>query len=190
MSRGNFPRADKLLHRLGQFQEPDRVRNMRPTLADDLRDLFLRSIKVVHKRKVARRLFDRIEIGALDVFDNGELKRLRVVRFDHGNWHVVKARALRGAPPSLAGDDFEVVALERANDDRLNDASLADGCGKLVELIIREQPPRVSWIGLQVLDWRTTGFTPAVGNGGFVTDIANQRSKTASQSRVICHRRS
>jgi hypothetical protein len=43
---------------------------------------------------------------------------------------------------------------------------------------------------LQVLDWRTTGFTPAVGNGGFVTDIANQRSKTASQSRVICHRRS
>jgi hypothetical protein len=43
---------------------------------------------------------------------------------------------------------------------------------------------------LQLFDRRTTRFAPGIGNGSFVTDVADQRSKTASQSRVIRHRRS
>ncbi len=99
---------------------------MRPALADNLRDFLLRAIEIVHKRKITGRLLDWIEIGALHVFDDGVLKRLRIVRFDDCNRHVVKTRALRRAPSPLPGDDLEVVALQRAHDNRLNDAALAD----------------------------------------------------------------
>jgi hypothetical protein len=43
---------------------------------------------------------------------------------------------------------------------------------------------------LQIFNRRATGFTPAVGDGHFVAYIADQRSKTSSQSRMIRHRRS
>ena len=38
---GNFARAHQLLHGLGQLEQSNRVRDMRPALADDLRDLVL-----------------------------------------------------------------------------------------------------------------------------------------------------
>src|SRR5476649_1797664 len=37
----------------------------------------------IYQRQIAGRLFDRIQISALHVFDDGEFERLRVGRLDH-----------------------------------------------------------------------------------------------------------
>src|SRR5262245_21091127 len=190
MPRRDFAGTYQLLYRLRQLQEPDCVCDVRPTFADDLRDFLLRAIEIVHQRKITSRFLDRIEVGALYVFDDGVFKRLGVVCFDDCNRHVVELRALGRTPPPFPSDYFEVVTFERAYDDWLDNTTLTNRCGELLKFIIGEQPSWVAWIWLQLFDRRTTRFAPDIGNGSFVPDVADQRSKTASQSRVIRHRRS
>ena len=154
--------ADKLaglhqrLHRLGQLEQPHHVRHMRPALADDLRDLVLAVVEFIHQRQIARRLFDRIEIGALHVLDDGEFERLRVSRFHHRDRHFVQAGALRRAPAPLTGDDLEPVGLAAngAHYDRLDDAALANRLGQLVEFGLGESAARVARIGFEIFDRR------------------------------------
>ena len=185
-----FARAHQRLHRLGQFEQPHHVRHMRPALADDLRHFVLAVIELFHQRQIAARLFDRVEVGALHVFDDGEFQRLPVGRFHHDDRHVVLIGALRRAPAPLAGDDLEaVVARGLAHDDRLDDAVLADRGGKLVELGVGKGAARVARIGFQVFDRRAPRLARRIGRLAFLADIADQRSKAASQSRMIRHRR-
>ena len=108
MSGGKLARPDQRLHRRRQFQQPHRVRDMAAALADDARNIFLRIIELISERLVAGRFFHRIEIGALDVFDDRHLQRFAVVRFDDDNRHVVQRGALRSTPSPFAGDDFEM----------------------------------------------------------------------------------
>ena len=99
---------------------------MGPALADDLCNLILRAVEIVHQRKIAACLLDRIEIGALHIFDDGIFERLRIICFHHCDWYVMQAGTLRCAPSSLTGDNFEIITLQRAYDNRLNDSSFAD----------------------------------------------------------------
>src|SRR5262245_3426547 len=94
--------------------------------ADYLRHVFLCPIEIVHQREIAACLLARIEIRTLYIFDNGIFERLRVICFHHSDRHVMQARTLRGAPSPLSGDDLEVIALECAHHDRLNDATLTN----------------------------------------------------------------
>ncbi len=136
------------LHRFRQFQQPQRVGDIAAALADDLRNLVLAVAEFVHQRAIAFRLFERIEIGALDVLDDRELQRLGVGRFDDDDGHFVQAGALRRAPAAFAGDDLVSVdgAADRARDDRLDDAALAQRSDKFVELGIGESAPRIAAI--------------------------------------------
>ena len=106
-------------------------------------------LNCVDQRLIAGRLFERIEVGALHVLDDGEFERLRVGRLDHDDRHVVQAGALRRAPAPLAGDDLELVrrAAHGAHDDRLDDAALADRGGQLVEFGLGEGAARIARIG-------------------------------------------
>src|SRR5476649_1797665 len=63
----------------------------------------------IYQRQIAGRLFDRIQISALHVFDDGEFERLRVGRLDHRNRHLVQTGTLGCAPSPLAGDRKSVV---------------------------------------------------------------------------------
>src|SRR5262249_59857239 len=127
----------------------------------------------------------RIEIGPLHVFDDGEFQRLRIVRLDDRYRHIMQAGALCCPPPSFAGNDFELSALQCAYDDRLNYPALANRIGQLTELFIRKHATRVPRIRTQIFDRRAARLTSAIRNGGFLADISYQRSQTASQSRVI-----
>ena len=51
---------------------------MAATLADDLGDVVLRVIELVGERLIAARLFQRIEIAALDVLDDRQFERFGV----------------------------------------------------------------------------------------------------------------
>src|SRR5262245_64287129 len=99
---------------------------MRPALADDTGDVVLAVAELLHKRLVAHGLFERIEIGALNVLDDGELERFAVVNFKEDHRHVVDAGALRRPPPPLTGNDFVRIgyATHGPRQDRLDDTAL------------------------------------------------------------------
>ena len=58
----------------------------------------------------------------------------------HDDRNFVQAGALRRAPAPLAGDDLVIVRYpaQRAHDDRLNDAALAQRSRKLFKLGVGE----------------------------------------------------
>jgi hypothetical protein len=152
-------------------------------------------LELLHQRQITGRLFDRIQIGALHIFDDGEFERLRVGRFHHRDRHFVQTGALRRAPSPFAGNDFECFALagrlgfRRAHHDRLDDAALLDRERQFGELELLEGAARVARIGMQILNRRPARLARGIGRRRFLRDLAHQRGQAASQSRVIRHRR-
>src|SRR2546425_10287917 len=63
-----------------QIQEPQRVGHSGPATPDFQRNVFLPQAKFVSQSRIALGLFDWIEIGALQVFNQRKLEHLQVVR--------------------------------------------------------------------------------------------------------------
>ena len=121
-----------LAHLLGEL--PDAV----PVLADHA---------VVHRRLVERR-----DVLALEVLDDRDLERGVVVDVldDRGDRQL--ARDLRRAPAALARDQLEAAVVERSDEDRLQDAVLADGRRHLLEGFLVERHARVLRVGFDAVD--------------------------------------
>ena len=164
---------------------------MRPALADDLGDLVLAVVELLGERLIAARLFERIEIGALHVLDDGKLERLAIADFEQQHRHIVQARALRRAPASLAGDDLVLIhrAAHRAHQDRLDDAALADRCRELVKLGVRKRAPRIARVRLHELDRHAALVALTLQHLRFVADVADQCRQSTAEPRSICHHR-
>ena len=69
--------------------------------------VFLAAFELVGQRVIALRLFHRIEVFALHVFDDRDLERIGVADVDRHDRHFVQAGDLRGAPAPFAGDDLD-----------------------------------------------------------------------------------
>ncbi len=78
----NAPSARSRFVFSGNFNKPQRIGDMAAALADDFRQFVLRIAKFSFQLLIAERFFERIEIGALDVFDDREFERLSVVGLD------------------------------------------------------------------------------------------------------------
>ena len=105
----NWPERDIGLHLGRQFRQPHHVGDVAAALADDLRNVVLAAFEFIGERVIALRLFHRIEIFALHVFDDRDLERVAVADVDRHDRHLVQAGDLRGAPAAFAGDDLEAV---------------------------------------------------------------------------------
>ena len=140
----------------GRLVSRNGVGDVAPALADDARDVAVRIAVNLAELGVAGGLLERVEVGPLHVFDDGDLERLAVAGLDDDDRDLVQPRPLRGPPAALAGDDLVSVrdAGNGANDDRLDDPALLDRGGEFVELRIVEPLSRIARIGAQELDRR------------------------------------
>ena len=73
---------------------------------------FLRQVELVGEPPIGERFFDRVQILALDVFDQRHLEQRLLVagRRRARRPAPQQAGALRGAPAAFAGDDLIAVA--------------------------------------------------------------------------------
>ncbi len=127
---------------------------MAAALADDAGEIRLLVVELVGQRVVAHGFFQRIEIGALDVLDDGDLQRLAVADLEQQNRDLVQAGALRRPPPPLAGDDLVGIdgAGDRAHQDRLENSFFLDGVGELGQLGLGVVPARIARVRPHELD--------------------------------------
>ena len=65
---------------------------------------------------------------------------------------VSRPGLLRGAPAAFAGDELVAVLAERSDEDRLEDAVLADRRGELVQRVVVEDHPRLARVRFDLLD--------------------------------------
>ena len=129
-----------------QTEEAERIGNTAPALAHLLGDRFLLQAEFIDQAQIGFRLFDRIEIVALDVFDDGELELLLFGRIPYDDRDGLESDPLGRLETPLAGN--ELIALAFATDDeRLQDPVFFDRQGKLLELGIIEVEARLVRIG-------------------------------------------
>ncbi len=93
-------------------------------------------------------LFDRIEIAALDILDQGSLEHLLVVEVHDPHRDGVQPGLLGGTEASLAGDQLISVADE-PHHDGLQDAVVLDAGGQGRQLILVKG---LAWLERIVLD--------------------------------------
>ena len=84
---------------LGQLGQAHRVGDVAAALADDPRDVGVGVAVIGGELRVAVGLFERVEIGALDVFDDGDFERLAIagVHNDESGSHAGRRAARRAS---------------------------------------------------------------------------------------------
>ena len=183
------PLVDQLLDRLGQFQQAQQVADGDAGAADRLGHLHVGQLELVDQALQGHRLFQRVEVLALDVLDQRDRRRgLAVDVLDHRRDRI-QPGDLRRAPAPLAGDQFEVTALA-AHHDRLHHALGADGFRQFVESGLVEM---LAWLVFAALNPVHGQFLQGRGQllfgrlGGLLY-IADQRSETAAEAFLLgCH---
>ena len=120
--------AEVEVHAVGQGEQTHRIGDVTAALTNDFGQIRLRIGIFIRQLFVAERFFNRIEIGALNVFNDRDFKRFLVAGLDDKDRNVMKRRTLRGQPPAFTGDDFiDIVhAGDRPDEDRLDNALFAD----------------------------------------------------------------
>src|SRR3546814_1799263 len=86
---------------------------------------------------IGLRLLDRIEVFALDILDQRDFQRFRLVEIPDDGGDAVKLRALRRPPPAFSRDDLEPAAMG-TDDDRLDHSALADAVGQFLQRALVE----------------------------------------------------
>ena len=94
--------------------------------------------ETVRERAVSLGLFDGVEVGALDVLDDGELGGLTVLGFHQDDGDVREAGEARGAEAAFAADELETTIAQLAADEGLDDAVCLDGVGELAQRVLIE----------------------------------------------------
>jgi len=104
-----------------QLKNSQHLRDGRAILAHRVRDLLVREAEFFGEATIASRLFDRIQVGALQVFDEREREERAIVDVAHDRRDVRPPQPGRSAEPSLARDQLETIR-GATNRDRLQQA--------------------------------------------------------------------
>ena len=122
---GDAPLGEPALDARGEFQQPHAVGDGGAALADFLGDVVLAEPEFLGKPLVGDGFFNRVEVFALNVFDEREFEHLLVPGFADDNGRFLEAELFGGAPAAFARDEL-VFAVAFAHDERLDDAMFAD----------------------------------------------------------------
>jgi hypothetical protein len=153
LTRGQLPGAQEILDFRRELEQPQRVGDGRPRPAHTLGDLLVGEPEALLEGAVGLGLFDRVEVGALEVLDQRELEQLAVVLDlpDHDG-DDREPGALRGPPPSLPGDDRVSACTGWGYDDGLDHALSPDRGRELLEPGVVEGDARLEPVGVELRD--------------------------------------
>ena len=151
-------------------------------LAKRFGHLLLRMTKFIHELAISNCLLNGIEVCALNVLNNCNLKHIQVRKFPHHNGQFMQLGKLRGAPTPFPRDNFIFTGLHRmrTHDQRLYYAFRPNGPCEVIEVIGIKVPTRLVRIWMLMVSTGTsislrrselTG--PCVSDGLF--NICHQR---------------
>ena len=115
---------------------------MAARFVDDLGQRVLGMAVIARQPLIRLRLFDRVEILALDILDQRDLERFGIVELADDDRDFVKPCPLRCAPPSFAGDDL-ITVLIRPHHDRLDQSPGGDRSRQFVQQRLVEMAARL-----------------------------------------------
>ena len=135
VSRGEQPVAQHGPHGFGEVQKPQGVGHGAPRFAHLLRHLLLRQAPAVDEGLEGGGFLEGGQILPLQVLDQRDPGRRRVVRLHHHHGELLQPRQLRCAEPALAGDDLVAVRGGPAHQHGLQKPVPGDGVRQLAESV-------------------------------------------------------
>jgi hypothetical protein len=146
---------DHLRHFRREFQQAQQIAHCGARTTDRIGGLLMRDTELRDQPLQCACFLERIQILALDVFDQRHRNR-RIVRHlaDDGG-DAGQSRDLRSAPATFAGDDFiarcfACVGGKRSHHDWLDDALIADRDGELFQRFLAQVDARLVLAALQL----------------------------------------
>src|SRR5438105_6795112 len=109
-----------------QIEQTHRVSHRRATAPDFERDVFLPHAEFTGEPRVALRFLDRIEIGALQIFNERKLENLQIGRLANNDGDFGQPYFLRRTPAPFPRDQFMRASVELPDDERLDNSVLSD----------------------------------------------------------------
>jgi hypothetical protein len=104
--------------------------------------LFLRKVKLIGETLECMRLLDRVEVFALEVFNQGHLESHGVRHVPNHNWNAGETGLLSSTPATFAGDEL-VAGSNSADNEWLNDSAGLNRPRKFVERFFAEASSRL-----------------------------------------------
>ena len=128
--------------------------------------------------------FERIEVLALNVLDQGHGKRILVGDVAQHDRHLIESGHPGGPKAALARDDLVAIGPERAHDDRLHQSVLADRCSKLLKRAFIHARARLIAPGLKLVERQRRRRPDAPGNDGgrWLETLSEQVFKAAAEA--------
>ncbi len=146
-----FLRADRVLDLLGEVEQADQVRDGRAVEAEPAGELLLGPAVAGEVVAEGGRLFERVEVLALEVLDHRQLADPLVVEVHDAGGDLVELGLDAGAEPALAGDEL-VAVVDRPDEDRLDHAVLAERVGQGGDLGRVELPAGLERVRVDLVD--------------------------------------
>ena len=131
---------------------------MASALSDDIAEIGLGVVIIINQLLVALCLFNRIEIGPLDVFDDRQFKSLLVINITNDDGNLVEGCSLGSPPTAFTGNDFlpgtaGIFTLDRTNQNWLDNSVLGNRPREISQMLLNKIPPRIVCIGADMFNW-------------------------------------
>ena len=90
-----------------EIEQPHGIGDCGPALPDFLGNLFLAHPEFARQPGIGLRFLDRIELGALEILDQGKFENFEIGGLPNDDRRIGQADFLGRAPAAFAGDQFE-----------------------------------------------------------------------------------
>ena len=134
MAGGQLALPNQVPHRFRQFEQAQAVGHVAAAFADDIAEIVLRVTVFGNQLLVAKRLIEGIEVGTLDIFNNGQFQRGAIIHIANEHRDLDQSGALRRPPAPFTGDDLVAPVAGRPHHNGLHNTVLVDGAGKIFQL--------------------------------------------------------
>src|SRR5208282_1306685 len=134
------------------------------------RHLFLSHAELPRKPVKRPCLLHGIQIGALQILDDGDLHRLLIRHLPQNRGNRFLPRHGGGPPAPLAGNQLETAICLRPHQDRLDHAVRGNRSRKLGKRILIDPRPRLIGIGIDLFEQdleRLATSLPLIGYSGY-----------------------
>ena len=136
MADANVAGFQLVLGTFAEPQEPQEVSDGGALFASALGDLLMAQAVVRGQAVKGGRDFDRVEIFALNVFNQREFQEPVAIHSADEGGNFGKPGQAGRAPATFAGDNAVAIFAVAVNHDRLQDAVGTDGLGEFLDLVV------------------------------------------------------
>ncbi len=154
------------LHGGGKLEQAQEVGHRDTVFAGALRHLLLGHLELAGEALEGAGLFHGIEVGALQVLDDGDLHRLLIGDLAQDGRNGGFARQLGGSPAALPGNELEAAVVLGPDQDGLHHPVGGDGGGKLLQLLVIDVGAGLERVAIDLVDGDLARFAAGLLLGG------------------------